>query len=172
MLLGPTGAYWILLEPTGPYWTLLDLNGSYWTVLDPTGPYWTLLDPTGPYWTLLDPTGHNWILLDPTAPYWTLLDRRAIYCRMAWAAIYLLTKLSIGSPDYVHTCGRTYPQKLTNHFSHPPQKRPEIFADLITRPKNPGTFVRIPQKVVGHFLAVPTVVGSIFWAFLYLSLVW
>ena len=77
---------------------------------------------------------------------------------------------------YVHTYGRTYgptyvrtgvrtPQKLTNHFSHPPQKRPEILTDPITRPQNPGTFARIRQKAVGHFLAVPTVAGKIFWAF-------
>ena len=56
---------------------------------------------------------------------------------------------------------------MTNHFLSPPQKRPEIFADLITRNNNPGTFVRIPQKVVGHFLAVPTLEGENIFAFVF-----
>ena len=45
------------------------------------------------------------------------------------------------------------PKNMTNHFLRALQKRPEILADFITRPKNPGTFVQKPQKVVGHFFA-------------------
>ena len=32
--------------------------------------------------------------------------------------------------------------------------------NTLVNDSNPGTFVRIPPKVVGHFLAVPTVVGE------------
>ena len=50
---------------------------------------------------------------------------------------------------------------MTNHFLRPPYKRPEILSDRIPIRKVPGTFVRIPQKVVGHFLAVRRMVGEI-----------
>ena len=40
---------------------------------------------------------------------------------------------------------------MTNHFLRAPYKRPEILADRIPIRKIPGTFCRIPQKVVGHF---------------------
>ena len=49
---------------------------------------------------------------------------------------------------------------MPNHFLRPPYKRPEILSDRIPIRKNPGTFVWIPQKVVGHFLAVRTVIGE------------
>ena len=42
-------------------------------------------------------------------------------------------------------------EQMTNHFLRNLYKRPEILSDRIPISKNPGTFVRIPQKVVGHF---------------------
>ena len=40
---------------------------------------------------------------------------------------------------------------MTNHFLRNPYKRPGILSNRIPIRKNPGTFVRIPQKVVGYF---------------------
>ena len=42
-------------------------------------------------------------------------------------------------------------EQITNHFLRPPYTRPEILSDWIRIRKNPGTFVQIPKKVVGHF---------------------
>ena len=48
--------------------------------------------------------------------------------------------------------------KMTNHFLRNPYKRPGILSNRNPTSKNPGTFVRVPQKVVSYFLAVRTVV--------------
>ena len=50
-----------------------------------------------------------------------------------------------------HILGVRIREKMTNHFLRHPYKRPEILSDRIPIRKNPRTFVRIPQKVVGHF---------------------
>ena len=75
---------------------------------------------------------------------------------------------------YVRTSVRIL-EKMTYRFLRNPYKRPRILSNQITTSKNPGTFVRIPQKVVGYFfscllggrgnileviLAVRTVVGG------------
>ena len=56
---------------------------------------------------------------------------------------------------------------MTYHFLRSPDKRPGIFAHRNPIRKNPGTFVRTPQKVAGHFFEdtyvctyVRTYVGS------------
>ena len=51
-------------------------------------------------------------------------------------------------------------EKMTNRFLRKPYKRPGILSDGVIIRTNPGTFGWIPQKVVGHFLAVRTVVGE------------
>ena len=49
---------------------------------------------------------------------------------------------------------------MKRHFSAKLAERPRICSYHNPIPKNLGTFVRIPQKVVGYFLAVRTVVGG------------
>ena len=41
-------------------------------------------------------------------------------------------------------------KKMTNHFLRNPYKRPKILSDGVNIRRNPGTFVRRSQKVVGH----------------------
>ena len=51
-------------------------------------------------------------------------------------------------------------KKMKRHFSATLANHPRICPYYDPIRKNPGTFVRIPQKVVAYFLAVRTVVGE------------
>ena len=50
---------------------------------------------------------------------------------------------------------------MTNHFLRRTNKRPEILSDGVNIRKNPGTFVRRSQKVVGYHPWMITMITSV-----------